>query len=621
MALEVGEAEADQGETVHLPVSMSNSGQVTGIQFSLMWDSDLLVLVGASTTDRTARFQLEWQASGDSLPVSQGPRGAGGWVWLYAQAGNELEPGTGDILELTFNVAAGAYLNDTDIRLLDARVMVGGGRERAVTRVTPGRVRVFPGYLDPPRNLVALSGQDERVSLSWAPPTGGNIGKEALLLVDDDASQLGPPYFDVGGHMANDLTAAGYAFDYFVVPPGSDGPGMDVLQHVHSVIWMTGYEWGYHPTLTFDDQANLAAFLEQGGRVWLIGQDIIWDIGDGFISRYFGARTVAEDVGTPETMIGSADNFMMGTEYPATALRSGTDYGDALTTSNEKARGLVEGLSHLGSVGLDHTAFWALEYGFIIGRMDRTDGIRCQLAAFGIEPSPQPGIGSILTGEHTSRYAPRAPSPVKTEAISQGYSSVTDSLIRLPAAVPPPRQQSPPFTGYSIYRGREIPVLQHLDTQVAAVGPDVLSFVDTAVANGQRYTYVVTARYEEQFESGPSNEVEAVPISWVDFTVGEITVMAGGQAAIPILMENDDPVSGIRFEVRGVPSGHLSNPRVVLGKHAPPGLGGLPGTGHGQRGSVDCGFLTTTYRYPTRRGRSPAAADGRRCRDPHQGSV
>jgi len=570
--LEVGEAEADQGETVHLPVSMSNSGQVTGIQFSLVWDSDLLELVGASTTDRTARFQLEWQVSPTkaSGPVPQEVRGAGGWVWLYAQASNELEPGTGDILDLTFNVAAGAYLNDIDIRLPDARVMVGGGRERAVTRVTPGRVRVFPGYLDPPRNLVALSGQDERVSLSWAPPTGGNIGKETLLLVDDDASQLGPPYFDVGGQMANDLTAAGYAFDYYIVPPGSNGPAHEVLQHTHTVIWMTGYEWGYHPTLTPDDQANLAAFLEQGGRVWLIGQDIIWDIGDGFISRYFGARTVAEDVGTPETMIGSADNFMMGTEYPATALRSGTDYGDALTTSNEKARGLVEGLSHLGSVGQDHTAFWALEYGFILGRMDRTDGIQRQLAAFGIEPSPQPGIGGVFSGEHTSRYAPRAPSPVKAEALSQGYSSVTDTLTRLPVAVPPPRQQGPLFTGYSIYRGREIPVLQHLDTQVAAVGPDDLSFVDTTVANGQMYTYVVTARYEEQFESGPSKEVEAVPISWVNFIVGEITVMAGGQAAIPILIENDDPVSGIHFEVRDVPSGHLSNPRVVLGKHAPP---------------------------------------------------
>ena len=52
--------------------------------------------------------------------------------------------------------------------------------------------------------------------------------------------------------------------------------------------------------------------------------------------------------------------------------------------------------------------------------------------------------------------------------------------------------------------------------------------------------------------------------------MGEITAMAGGQAAIPILIGNDDPVSGIRFEVRDIPSGHLSNPWVVLGKHAPP---------------------------------------------------
>ncbi|UCH62919.1 MAG: T9SS type A sorting domain-containing protein [Fidelibacterota bacterium] len=567
---EVSETEADQGEAVRLAVSMSNTGQVIGTQFNLFWDPDILTLVGASTTDRTARFQLEWQVSGDSLLVPQKLRGAGGRIWLYAQAGNELKPGTGDILELTFKVAAGTYLSYSDIHLLDVRVMVSGGRERVVTRIKPGRVSVFPGYLDPPRSLIAMSGQDGRVSLSWAPPTDRNIGKEALLLVDDDASQLGPPYFDAGGQMANDLTTAGYTFDYYSIPPGSNGPPHEVFQHAHTVIWMTGYEWGYHPTLTPDDQTVLADFLEQGGRVWLIGQDIIWDIGDDFISRHFGARSVAEDVGTPEVMIGSADNFMVGTEYPATALLSGTDYGDALTTSNKKAGGLVEGLSHLGSVGQDHTAFWGLEYGFILGRMDRINGIQRQLAAFGIEPSLNPGIGSVLIGEHASRYAPRAPSPVKDEALSQGYSPVSDSPIRLPAVVPPTRQDGPLFTGYSIYRGREIPVPLRLDTQVAAVGPDVLSFVDTTVTNGQRYKYVVTARYEEQFESESSNQTEAIPISWVDFSVGEIMVMAGGQAAIPILMENEDPVSGIRFEIRGLPSGHLSNPRVVLGKHAPP---------------------------------------------------
>lgn len=565
-----GEGEADHGETVVVPVEVSNTGPLTAIQFRLEWEARLLELVEVETTGRTSRFQLEWQVVEDSAIVSPGIRGAGAWIWLYGQSGRELEPGRGQILALTFKIAEKAYANYVPVEFLNVQVTDAGGCERMISRIIPAGVSIIPGYLDPPRNLTALSGQDGRVLLYWAPPAGEVVGEEALLLVDDDASQLGAPYVDVGGQMADDLTAAGYAFDYYIVATGSDGPKREALQQASCVIWVTGYEWGYYPTLTPTDQANLAAFLDQGGRVWLIGQDIIWDIGDDFMNTYFGTRTIAEDRGAPETLTGHAGSFLSGLEYSFAAPQSGEDYGDAITTNNPAAYGLVEGFTHFGAVVQERTAFWALEYGFILNRMERIEGIRRQLTAFGIETASLPGIGQVLVSEDSSRYAPRASSPIKAEVLAQGYSSVPDSLITLPAPDPLPKGRTLSLTGYNIYRDQELPVSRDSENQVASVAPDRLAFVDTAVNNGQEYTYAVMAQYQGQLESEPSNEVGATPASWVKFEVGKVAAMAGDRIAVPILVENDEPILGLRFEIREVPSGHLSNAQAVLGRHAPP---------------------------------------------------
>ncbi len=565
-----GEGEADHGGTVVVPVEVSNAGPLTAIQFRLGWDSRLLELLEVETAGRTSRFQLEWQIVEDSTLLSLGISGAGAWIWLYGQSGRELEPGRGEILTLTFGIAEKVYATDVPVELLDVQVTDVGGCERMISRVIPVSVRIFPGYLDPPRDLTALSGQDGQVLLYWAPPDGEIVGQEALLLVDDDASQLGAPYVDVGRQMAEDLAAAGYAFDYYIVAPGSEGPDREVLKQARSIIWVTGYEWGYYPTLTPTDQANLAAFLEQGGSVWLIGQDIIWDIGDDFINTFFGTRTISEDRGIPETLTGHAGSFLSGEEYSFAAPQSGVDYGDAISTNNPAAYGLVEGFTHFGAIVQERTAFWALEYGYILNRMERIEGIRRQLMAFGIETDPQPGIGQVLVNENSPRYTPRASSPIKAEILAQGYSAIPDSLVALPAPDPLPKDRTLSLTGYNLYRYRELPASRRSRNQIATITPDMLAFVDTAVNNGQEYTYAVTASYQGQLESEPSDEVRATPESWVKFEVGKASAMAGDRITIPILVENDDPVLGLRFEIREVPSGHLSNTQAVLGRHAPP---------------------------------------------------
>jgi hypothetical protein len=48
------------------------------------------------------------------------------------------------------------------------------------------------------------------------------------------------------------------------------------LSHYRGVIWLTGRDWDR--TLTWADQGALAAYLDGGGRLFLSGQDVGWDV-------------------------------------------------------------------------------------------------------------------------------------------------------------------------------------------------------------------------------------------------------------------------------------------------------------------------------------------------------
>ncbi|MEE9161797.1 MAG: cohesin domain-containing protein, partial [Candidatus Neomarinimicrobiota bacterium] len=205
--LSLGSAQAGQGETARLPLALSNVGPVAGFQASFGWDSTALELLDVATTKRSARLQLEWDRD-DS----------GAWVWLYAPAGKELRPGSGDILTLSFAVAEGAYPLEAQVAVRDARVMERGGRQRIMIGTAPGRLLVFPGYLDPPRDLTAISGQDGRVTLSWAASGGRTLppalGQPSLALTGYHVYRAEAPPMPSAG--ANPLATIGPAHRAYV---------------------------------------------------------------------------------------------------------------------------------------------------------------------------------------------------------------------------------------------------------------------------------------------------------------------------------------------------------------------------------------------------------------------
>ena len=119
-----------------------------------------------------------------------------------------------------------------------------------------------------------------------------------VLVVDDDYDDKGNRYDDQA-YYTSTLEALGVGYEVWGAPDDRDGPPPEVLGRYHGVVWLTGRDWDY--TLTPADQAALRAYLEGGGRLFLSGQDIGWDVArygePPFYRDYLHADYLRDDSG------------------------------------------------------------------------------------------------------------------------------------------------------------------------------------------------------------------------------------------------------------------------------------------------------------------------------------
>ena len=92
-----------------------------------------------------------------------------------------------------------------------------------------------------------------------------------ILLVDDDGGDTYETFY------IQALQGLGYSFDSHVVPPQGDGPNAAMLNQYNLIIWFTGDE--FSDTLKVNDRMNLQTYLNNGGRLFITGQDIGYDVG------------------------------------------------------------------------------------------------------------------------------------------------------------------------------------------------------------------------------------------------------------------------------------------------------------------------------------------------------
>jgi len=104
----------------------------------------------------------------------------------------------------------------------------------------------------------------------------------------------------------------------YSVSPGSTGPPLDMLTDHAVIIWLTGDD--FLSTILPEDAENLMAYIEQGGRLFISGQDIGYDIwvayptdsvSQAFYTYYLHSEYVQDYVGLHQ-LNGVGGTFMEG---------------------------------------------------------------------------------------------------------------------------------------------------------------------------------------------------------------------------------------------------------------------------------------------------------------------
>jgi len=204
-----------------------------------------------------------------------------------------------------------------------------------------------------------------------------------ILVVDDDRASEGSVR-DVVTPMLAGLQSVGATYGVHVVG-GGDGPryesGDHPLVEYDLVIWMTGFEEAN--TLTANDQAQLTRYLyESRGKLWLIGQDVVSDLGYanaflGSVMKLDPATPYALNLGTPSPLQG--DRILAGTNLTfTTVFGSGlANRGDFVQNTSLSALALVErdgaqrpvGLLFNASTNGSADTYMASLYGFELGKV------------------------------------------------------------------------------------------------------------------------------------------------------------------------------------------------------------------------------------------------------------
>ncbi|MDI7248336.1 MAG: PKD domain-containing protein, partial [Bacillota bacterium] len=143
------------------------------------------------------------------------------------------------------------------------------------------------------------------------------IAETTVIFVDDDG---GGPYEDF---FTQAMDAAG--IDYAVITPPVTLP----TDMRNAIIWNCGPTWS--GTLTSADQEFLSEYLDNGGRLFLSAQDVIWDLGTShpFVKNYLHVAAADEDMGASHVDGVAGDPITDGLAYDLSYPFS--DYSDEIT--------------------------------------------------------------------------------------------------------------------------------------------------------------------------------------------------------------------------------------------------------------------------------------------------
>jgi len=238
-------------------------------------------------------------------------------VVLTATPSDKVAPNT----PITFNVSGSSVFNFTD-----ATIYYYFGDN---TSLTTSSQTVAHNYTDAGRYFVEVIIVDERggygvrtTDVTVVNSTQEYVPQSVLLVIDDEGDQTISPdnssttiskiisnesipiISKIDTYLVGDIDDDGY-----LDVAGSDGPNTTVLNRYELVIWVTGSAW--NNTLTPTDQNEIRPYVSNGGKLWLIGSEIFFDLGiddpgsGDFAYDVLGIDYITQDVGLPSSMYGS----------------------------------------------------------------------------------------------------------------------------------------------------------------------------------------------------------------------------------------------------------------------------------------------------------------------------
>ena len=306
----------------------------------------------------------------------------GDTVTITAEIAND--GGTSGLVSVTTNVSFywdGTYIGKDSITVPGSNTADAEIDWRAV-----GGSHTITVIVDE-ENLTAESNEDnneEEENISVEYPL-------ILFLDDDNSNNNGGTRTETDGYYTASLDnmSNGMGYDVIRVNSGDNAPDYDTLSQYSLIIWACGTDYisgDTDVTFTNEDKTNVASFLEDGGSLWAIGHDILYDFdsADGersegdFEYDYLGVAYADHDRTTPAILYGVNDDPVSdGVEYNADAISS--DFGDDINPREGFEKVLSSGAADGYNISTIRTEedfkliFMAVDFSSITESLDRDE--------------------------------------------------------------------------------------------------------------------------------------------------------------------------------------------------------------------------------------------------------
>jgi serine protease AprX len=176
----------------------------------------------------------------------------------------------------------------------------------------------------------------------------------SILLVDDDDNSP-----DVRGYYTDALDALGYDYDVVDVTGSNNGPNAATMDGYDVVVWFSGDKFGTSsagPNST--DEAQLAIYLDGGGKLFLSSQDYHYDMGQtAFMQDYLGVGSISDDTGDYASVTGQNEFSGLG---PYGLAYPGSNYADIITAGTAEVS--FAGGNDTAGLFNDNTVFFAFPW-------------------------------------------------------------------------------------------------------------------------------------------------------------------------------------------------------------------------------------------------------------------